>query len=70
MLLRFAAALAEVDAELSATFTREKIRAVVEQVPEGWLGGPNTFGSAAAMRESYVNHLWQRLQPPPFDEGG
>ncbi len=64
VLLRYAAALADVDAELASALTQEKIRAIVGQVPEDWLGGPNAFGPAAAIREAYVNHLWQRLQPP------
>src|ERR1041384_4038689 len=67
VLLRYAGALVDVDAQLTATLTQEKIREIAQQVPDSWLAGPTAFGTPDVMREAYVNHLWLRLQPPrPF----
>jgi len=69
VLLRFASELAQADAELSAALTRDKLRDIVQQVPESWLGGPGAFGTPDSTREAYVNHLDRRLQSPrPFFE--
>ena len=67
VLLRFASSLEEVDAKLSSLLAPGALREIVQQVPDSWLTGPGAFGTPAAMREAYVNHLWRRLQSPrPF----
>jgi len=64
VLLPFASALQEADARLGALLTRERIEAIVAQVPDAWLGGDAQFGSTAAHRDAYVRYLCRRLEAP------
>jgi len=64
ILLRFASALDEADAAMSARITPALIREVVEQVPDVWLASDRAFATPALTREAYVQHLTRRLGAP------
>jgi hypothetical protein len=64
VLLPWAARIAEVDAELTAMLTVERIRCVIELIPDSWLGDVPEFASIAAHRTAYVEWLTQRLAGP------
>ena len=64
ILLKFAGALREADAALSARLTPELIREIVAQVPDAWLAADSPFATAQAARDAYVQHLTRRLQAP------
>jgi HipA-like protein len=64
VLLRFASALDEADAAMTAVLTPSLIREVVELVPDAWLATDTAFASPAQTREAYVTHLARRLQAP------
>jgi hypothetical protein len=64
VLLRYATALREADAAMSARITPELIRAVVDLVPDAWLASDRAFATTAAARAAYVQHLTRRLQAP------
>lgn len=55
MLLRWASALREVDAELAAILTRDALEEIVALVPDEWLDAP---------RNAYVDVLSRRLESP------
>lgn len=63
VLLPFADALDEVDAEFSTRLTPEVLRTIVGLIPDEWLGN-ETFGDAAAHRAAYVDYFVARLQAP------
>jgi hypothetical protein len=64
VLLRFASALAEADAALSARITPALLADIVAAVPDAWLATDSAFPSPAATRAAYVQHLSRRLQAP------
>jgi hypothetical protein len=64
VLLPWAARIGEVDAELTAMLTPERIRSVIELVPESWLGDVPEFASIEAHRAAYAGWLTQRLASP------
>ena len=64
ILLRFADALDEADAEMTRKMTPQLIRDVIELVPDPWLASDRAFATPALVREAYVNHLTRRLQAP------
>jgi hypothetical protein len=64
VLLKFASALAEADAAMTARITPALIREIVELVPEAWLASDLAFATPALVREAYVQHLSQRLAAP------
>jgi hypothetical protein len=64
ILLKFARALDEADASMTARITPELIRDVVSLVPDAWLATDRAFATPALVREAYVNHLVRRLQAP------
>jgi hypothetical protein len=64
ILLKFAGALDEADAEMTRKMTPELIRDVVALVPDAWLASDRAFATPALVREAYVNHLTRRLQAP------
>lgn len=61
VLLRWASRLAEVDTDMAARLTEAAIGAIVADVPDAWLEGPDRFGDAAAQRAAYIAYLVQRL---------
>lgn len=64
VLLRFAGALDDADALMTARLTPEVIRKVVELVPDAWLASDRAFSSPDSVRAAYVDHLSRRLQAP------
>ena len=64
VLLPYAAALPEADAALSARLTPDLLRAIVELIPEAWLGDEPGFADRAGQREAYVAYLTPRLEAP------
>jgi hypothetical protein len=64
VLLRAAAELETVDAELAPLLTHDRIRAIVDLIPEAWLGDEARFADVAAHRAAYVDYLQQRLEQP------
>ena len=64
ILLKFAGALREADAALSARITPEVIRGILALVPDAWLAADSPFATAQAAREAYIRHLSRRLQAP------
>jgi hypothetical protein len=64
VLLPLADALPEADAVLTERLTAEQIAAIVDLIPESWLGDVPAFGSPAEHREAYVRYLLSRLEGP------
>jgi post-segregation antitoxin (ccd killing protein) len=61
VLLPFVGDLRAADARLAPRITEAALQAIVAQVPDAWLDGEAT---AAATRNSYVEHLGSRLSAP------
>lgn len=61
VLLDFATALDEVDAEFKAILTPDNIRAVVELVPDEWYAASSNQYSAAELKDIYSGFLQTRL---------
>jgi hypothetical protein len=52
---------------MAGVLTCEKLRQIVEAVPDGWLAPDNAPEDAAAVRAAYHAYLTQRLTAPrPF----
>jgi HipA-like kinase len=67
VLLQHASVLNEVDPALSAVLDADTIAAIVDLVPDGWLGDRDI--PAADLRAAYRRHLTARLAAPrPFME--
>jgi hypothetical protein len=64
VLLKYASALVEADAAMTARLTPGIIRDIVAQVPDAWLATDRAFATPAAARAAYVQHLSRRLQAP------
>jgi hypothetical protein len=64
VLLPFASRLREVDAVLPAKLDAARVRDIVALVPDVWLAGDTSLGSAAAYREVYGEYLLRRLESP------
>jgi HipA-like kinase len=61
VLLRYADALPEADAVLSAMLSRELIAEIVGLIPDGWLAGEPYFIGIAEHRAAYLQYLYNRL---------
>jgi len=61
VLLKFASMIEEVDAEIAACLTVEKIAAIVELIPEQWLAEDPGFTDKAQQREAYLTYFTTRL---------
>lgn len=64
ILLRFAAALDVADKKLSAHLSADKLRAIVESIPDEWLMDESNFESVQAVRDAYSEYLINRLKSP------
>jgi hypothetical protein len=64
VLLRFASALADVDARMVARLTPEGIAAIVELIPDDWLAPEPSFADRRTHREAYARYLSMRLRSP------
>ena len=62
VLLPFASALDEADAEMRAKISIELLQEIVAAVPGGWLGGESLFATEEEHRAAYVNFLLARLE--------
>lgn len=62
VLLPWAGTIADADAELAARLTPDLIAAIVAQVPDSWLQGPDAFADPAGQRAAYVDYLMRRLE--------
>ena len=62
VLLPWADQVDQADAELAPRLDRASIEAVVAQVPDGWLSGPDAFADPAGQRRAYVDYLLRRVQ--------
>lgn len=59
--------LVEADGRLATRLDRDRLGAIVDQVPDSWLPDHPTIGVAAAQRRAYVDYLSARLGAPrPF----
>ena len=61
VLLPLAGDLRAADAALAPRVTEAALRAIVAEVPDDWLTGPEP---PDALRRGYVEHLWSRLEAP------
>lgn len=61
VLLPFAAALEEADAECRSRLPADVIARVVGSIPDDWLRDTDTFADAASQRDAYCNFLQARL---------
>lgn len=61
VLLPFATALKEVDAEFTSILTENRIKTIVNLIPEEWLSDPQNEITANEMREIYTRFLTTRI---------
>lgn len=61
VLLKFAGMIEEVDVEIAARLSVEKIAAIVELIPEEWLAEDPGFTGKSQQREAYLNYFTTRL---------
>ena len=64
VLLRWATEIREVDEELAAKLTAERIAGVIDLIPSSWLGDEPRFSSVDEHRAAYREYLTRRLQSP------
>jgi hypothetical protein len=62
VLLKPASMLEEVDAEMAALLTVEKIVGIIELIPDVWLGSDPGFDNKSQQREAYLNYFNGRLE--------
>jgi len=62
VLLSRATQLTEVDTAFKQILTDERIRAIVEVIPDEWLTGESSFETPAQYREAYIEFLTTRLE--------
>ena len=62
VLLPVASTLEAADRELKPLLTEERIRNIVNQIPDGWLADDAPFATPEAHREAYIQFLLTRLQ--------
>ena len=60
-LLKFASRLAQIDAEMRARFSTDKIAGIIELVPDAWLADDAGFESKSQQRDAYLNYFTARL---------
>ena len=61
VLLPKATMLDEVDAEFKAILTEDRIRAIMDVLPDSWLLSETVFETAAEYREAYIEFLTTRI---------
>ncbi|HEV7610507.1 MAG TPA: HipA family kinase [Steroidobacteraceae bacterium] len=62
VLLKYANALAEVDARMTLLLTQDKLAGIVELIPESWLPDDPGFAGKIAQREAYLNFFIVRMR--------
>jgi len=58
--------LAEAEAELRSKLTPEALAAIVNLIPDAWLGDEPRFATPDAHRAAYVEYLLRRLEASPI----
>lgn len=64
VLLPFASQLQQADEKFTQVLRPERIREILELIPDHWLGDVPEFETVAAHREAYLNYFVSRLQSP------
>ena len=64
VLLPWASELAAIDAVMAERLTPEAVEAVIEAIPESWLGDVPLFPTVGEHRAAYRQYLQRRLEPP------
>jgi hypothetical protein len=64
VLLPYASALREADAELTGRLTPDILASIVQQIPDTWLGGEAPFETVDQHRQAYLTYLRRRLESP------
>lgn len=62
VLLKYAGALADVDAQMASRLTADKFSSIVRLIPESWLADDSGFAGKAEQREAYLNYFTLRMQ--------
>src|ERR1700733_5527735 len=62
VLLKYASALADVDAQMPSRLTPDKLADIVSSIPDSWLIDDAGFAGKGAQREAYLNYFTLRLQ--------
>jgi hypothetical protein len=64
VLLKFASRIREVDEQLAAKLTAERVANIVALIPDAWLERDPTHGTPAEIRDVYRQYLLRRLEAP------
>jgi hypothetical protein len=64
ILLPFATSIEAVDQAMTALFTEEVIKGIVELIPDEWIKENSRFSTTAENRQAYVDYLMRRLDEP------
>ena len=62
VLLKFASMIENVDQEMAASLSQDRVAAIMELIPKAWLGEGPSFDSPAQQREAYLNYFMARLR--------
>jgi hypothetical protein len=62
VLLKWASALAEVDAQMASRLTGGPLAAIVQLIPDSWIPDDPGFSDKRAQREAYFDYFMRRLQ--------
>jgi hypothetical protein len=66
ILLEYATALEAADVAMLELITEDKIRRIVELVPDDWMSGNSPFNTVVENRQAYVEYLVRRLHQPRY----
>jgi hypothetical protein len=64
ILLSFASSIAAADNDMTAVFSEDVIKSVVDLVPDDWMNEHAPFSAIAENRRAYVDYLTRRLEQP------
>jgi hypothetical protein len=62
VLLRLASMIEEVDSSLAASLSEERLAAIIDRIPDSWLGSDSGFDGPMQQREAYLNYFTTRLR--------
>jgi hypothetical protein len=62
VLLKYASALADVDAQMATLLAPDRIAAVVQSIPDSWIQQDPGFADISEQRETYLKYFMLRLQ--------
>jgi hypothetical protein len=66
ILLEYATALEAADVAMRELITEDKIRGIVELVPDDWMSGNSPFNTVVENQQAYVEYLVRRLHQPRY----